>query len=101
MRSTNRLPATLCVPNDCRRHSTARRSARSAEVFVGSTPRTRTNVHNAASTARMCRHVPLVLLDRHSLPAASNSVTLPHGCDEVLELAPRAGALSQLVPQPE
>ena len=34
--ATNRLPGSLCVPNEPLRHSTAGRSARSASLFVGS-----------------------------------------------------------------
>lgn len=73
IRSTKRLPASLCVPNDVRRHITARRSARSARLFVGSTPSTRTNVQSASPSERICRHVPLVLACAQSLPASSNA----------------------------
>src|SRR5262249_28729034 len=43
-RSTNRLPHALAVPPLDLRHRTACRSARSATLFVGSTPPTRTHV---------------------------------------------------------
>ena len=45
IRSTNRLPLSLCVPNDFRLHITARRNGLSALLLVGSTHSSRTKVH--------------------------------------------------------
>src|SRR5262249_54763996 len=61
IRSTKRLPLLLCVPNDFRRHSTARRNGRSASLLVGSTPSSRTKVHSETSCLSRLPHVRRVL----------------------------------------
>jgi transcriptional regulator with GAF, ATPase, and Fis domain len=53
--------------NDFFRHSTASRSARSMWLLVGSTPSTRTNVHNASSTANNSRQIVGAALRRKSV----------------------------------
>ena len=55
-RSANRQPASLSDPKLPLRHSTAGRKGRSAILFVGSTPATRAEVHNAGHHFRSCRH---------------------------------------------
>ena len=53
IRSTNRRPRSDRVACDLRRHITAGRIARSARLFVGSTPSTRTNVKRCCLTFKM------------------------------------------------
>src|SRR6266542_5056933 len=67
MLSTKREPSALCVPKLPLRQSTPGRIALSAVLFVGSTPATCTNVHNASRRFRMSRHVPAVWGTPHRL----------------------------------
>src|SRR6476469_4030946 len=60
--STNRLPLSLFVPNDFLRRSTARRSARSALLLVGSMPSTSTNLHKLLLSCNILSQVCLVFL---------------------------------------
>src|SRR5262245_22233356 len=66
--STNRLPLSLCVPNDFRRQSTARRKGRSALLLVGSTPSSRTKVHNETSCLSRFSQVRRVLAWSQATP---------------------------------
>ena len=47
IRSANRQPDSLCEPKEFFRHNTPARKTRSAWLFVGSTPSTPANSHNA------------------------------------------------------
>src|SRR5215470_5825146 len=73
--STKREPASLWVPKLPLRHCTPGRIARSAVLFVGSTPATCTKVHNAWRRFRISRHVPAVLAMPHWLPASNSRST--------------------------
>src|SRR5262249_21627822 len=75
MRSTNRLPLSLCVPNDFLRQITARRSGLSALLLVGSTPSTRTKVQRDSHSFKTFWQVWHVLGCVESEPACSNSFT--------------------------
>ncbi len=75
IRSTNRLPDSLCVPNDFRRHKTARRNARSAWLFVGSTPSIWLNVHSDNSSFRILEQVLLVFECGDSVPSNNKWLT--------------------------
>src|SRR5215831_18382865 len=75
MLSTKREPSALCVPKLPLRQSTPGRIDLSAILFVGSTPATCTNVHNASRRLRMSRHVPAVLGTPQRLPASNNRST--------------------------
>ncbi len=76
MRATNSLPVALCVPKDFRRHKTARRKGRSALLFVGSTPSTRTKVQSASHTLRTCWQVWRVFSWLSWLPACNSFLIL-------------------------
>ena len=68
MLSTKREPSALCVPKLPLRQSTPGRIALSAVLFVGSTPATWTNVHNASRRFKMSRHVPSLWTHRSDCP---------------------------------
>src|SRR5690606_21848538 len=74
MRSTNRSPRPLWLPKQPLRQSTARRSARSAALFVGSTP-------EAAQTGPEGREpahepVPVEFAPRERLPGVEDALAL-------------------------
>src|SRR5208337_1208472 len=69
IRSTNRLPCSLSVPPLMRCQITACRKARSAALFVGSTPGNQREFHRPSSNARIPRHVSTVVGHPHSTPS--------------------------------
>src|SRR5581483_6856720 len=71
-RSAKRLPASLSDPKLPLRHSTAGRTARSAPLFVGSTPSTRAKVHSAAHHFLISRQSAAALWSEFSSPRRSS-----------------------------
>jgi Swt1-like HEPN len=74
-RSAKRLPSPLCVPKLRRRQTTARHRARSAALFVGSTPSTATKAHRAGASLRMFWHARRVLACSSVVPSANSAST--------------------------
>src|SRR3954463_8247947 len=75
--STKRLPHSLAVPPLDLRHKTAWRNARSAALFVGSTPCTLRKVHRCSSPSSNLRHVAAVFPPPRDAPRPSTCRT-PH-----------------------
>src|SRR5208337_510134 len=74
---------------------------RSASLFVGSTPSTRTKVHRWVSPASNSRHVPAVLSQEHSTPSLRTDRNEIRRIDTLVRRVARAIVPSRIGRNPE